>query len=602
MEEIMENQQNNLSFKKIFWPIFLSVILSGFVFSIILLLGVFGFLSFFDEEPLELEPNTILHLELDGVIMESSKTEFDAMNMSMTSQIGLSDIIYGLDKASKDENVSGLYIDFGNINCGMATAEEIRNAIIRFKNSGKFVLAYNSGEYISQKAYYISSAANEIYAFPDSYFQWTGLGGEVVFLKGLLDKLDIELQMFRGKDNDFKSAVEPLFRTSMSDSSRLQTERYLNSMWSDYLTKIAGTRKLKKEKLNQYANNLVVRNADDAYKRKLIDGLKYKDQIDKILMKKVHAKEVKDLVFYNFGKYCKRVFLDEQEFAQVSEPNIAVIVAEGGISVGGEGISSTKICKYFSEVRNNPDIKVVVFRVNSPGGSALASEEIWREVHLTNKVKKVIVSMGDVAASGGYYVASPAHKIFADPMTITGSIGVFGVFPYTGKMFKNKLGINFDYVATNEHSVLSINRKLSDEELKITQQEVNAIYDQFLMRVSQGRGLSIDSVNTIARGRVWTGSDAKKIGLIDEIGGMNDALGYAKKFVKDEPMTLYYPKVKKNKVEQLLQLFEEEDAMVSSQSKSVLQNAYLLEIHKKMKLMEQYSGIQMRLPYEISIE
>jgi protease-4 len=240
--------------------------------------------------------------------------------------------------------------------------------------------------------------------------------------------------------------------------------------------------------------------------------------------------------------------------------------------------------------------------VNSPGGSALASEEIWREVYLTNKVKKVIVSMGDYAASGGYYISAPAHKIFADPMTITGSIGVFGLLPYTGKMFENKLGIQFDYVSTNEHSILSINRKLSDEEQKIIQQEVSNIYDLFLKRVSQGRGLSIDSVNTIGRGRVWTGSDAKKIGLIDEIGGMNDALTYAKKFVKEEPMILYYPKVKKNKVEQLLRLFEDEDAMVSSQSTSIMQNTYLLEIHKKMKLMEQYVGIQMRLPYEISIE
>jgi len=373
-------------------------------------------------------------------------------------------------------------------------------------------------------------------------------------------------------------------------------------MWSDYLIKIAGTRKLKKDKLNEYADNLVLRNAEDAFKRKLIDGVKFKDQIDKILMKKVHAKKVEDLVFYNFEKYCKRVFLDEQEFAQLAEPNIAVIVAEGGITVGGEGISSKKVCEHFSEVRNNPAIKVVVFRVNSPGGSALASEEIWREVNLTNKVKKVIVSMGDVAASGGYYVAAPAHKIFADPMTITGSIGVFGVFPYTGKMFKNKLGLDFDYVATNEHSVLSINRKLSEEEIKITQEEVNETYDQFLSRVAQGRGLSKDSVNALARGRVWTGSDAKKIGLIDEIGGMNDALVYAKKFVKEEPVILYYPKVKKNKVEQLLQLFEEEEAMVSSQNKSLLQNRYLLEIHDKMRLMEQYSGIQMRLPYEISIE
>ncbi len=598
----MENQQNNLSFKKIFWPIFLSVILSGFVFSIVFLLGIFGFISLFDEEPLELEPNTILHLKLEGPITESSSTEFDALNFNLNSQIGLADIIYGMDKASKDENVSGLFIDFGDVSCGMATAEELRSAILRFRKSGKFVLAYNSGEYISQKAYYISTAANELYAFPDSYFQWNGLGGEMVFIKDLLDELDIEIQLFRGKDNDFKSAVEPLTRTSMSDSSRVQTERYLNSMWTDYIDKIAKARKLSRKKLNGYADDLVVRDAKDALKRKLIDGLKYKDEIDRILMKKVGAKELKDVSFYGFGEYCKRVFLDEQEFAQVSHPAIAVILAEGGISVNGEGISSREICKYFSEVRNNPDIKVVVFRVNSPGGSALASEEIWREVQMTNKVKKVIVSMGDVAASGGYYVASGAHRIFADPMTITGSIGVFGVFPYTGKMFKNKLGVQFDHVATNEHSVVSMNRKLTEEEEEMTQEEVDQIYEQFLERVAEGRGISTDSVNTLARGRVWTGSDAMKIGLVDELGGLNAALSYAKKYAGAEAVTLYYPMVKRNKLEELMRLIDDENAMVSVKNRSLLQNAYLLEMHEKIKVLEQYSGVQMRLPFEIRID
>ena len=596
-----EQKKEKSWFKKLFWPIFFSLTLSSVIFSVVMVLGILGILALFGEDGVELKPNTILHLTLDGPIRESSNAELDPMSLSISSQIGLSDILFGLEEAVKDENIKGLYLDMGNIDCGMATAEELREGILQFKKSGKFVVAYNSGEYISQKAYYISSAANEIYAFPDSYFRWTGLGGEVVFLKGLLDKLDIELDMFRGKDNDFKSAVEPLFRNSMSDSSRFQTERYINSMWSDYLSKISKSRGVNKNDLNEYADNLIVRNATDAFNRKLIDGVKYKDQINQILMNKVKVTEIKDLNFYSFDDYCKRVFLDEQEFVQLSEPNIAVIVAEGGISVDGEGVSSTKICKYFSEVRHNPDIKVVVFRVNSPGGSALASEEIWREVHLTNKVKKVIVSMGDYAASGGYYISVPAHKIFADPMTITGSIGVFGVLPYTGKMFENKLGIQFDYVSTNAHSVRSMNRKLSDEERMITQEEVDKIYDQFLKRVSQGWGLSLDSINRLARGRVWTGSDAKKIGLIDEVGGMNDALAYANKFVKEAPMLLYYPKVKENKLEQFLKLMEDKEAMVSAQNKSILQNKYLFDIHKKIKLLEEYRGIQMRLPYDISI-
>ena len=601
MSEIEEIKKESW-FKKLFWPIFLSIGLSSLIFTIIFILGLIGFLSLFSDEPLELEPNTILHLKLDGPIREVSNTELDPMTFSFNAQIGLSDILYGLDQASKDKNVKGLFIDIGDIDCGMATAEELRQGIAKFKKSGKFVLAYNSGEYVSQKAYYISSVANETYAFPNSVFEWKGLGGEVVFLKGLLDKLDVELEVIRGTDNDFKSAVEPYFRKSMSDSSRVQVERYLNSIWSVYLSEVSTSRKVRKDSLAEYAESLLVRNAKDAMSLKLIDGIKYRDEIENILMKKTRVKEVKDLVFFDFNKYCKKIFIENQELANVAEPDIAVIIAEGDISVDGSGMSSTEICKYFSEVRNNNDIKAVVFRVNSPGGSALASEEIWREVALTNMSKPVVVSMGDLAASGGYYVSTAASRIFANSSTISGSIGVFGVIPYTGKMFENKLGIEFDYASTNSHSVFSLNKKLSDEELQITQEEVDNIYQLFLKRVADGRGMKVEEVHKIARGRVWTGEDALENGLVDEIGGLNEAITYTKKKIGSKRGELiYYPKVKENKLESFIEMIEEEEEGASLKSNSILNHRYLKEIGITVQKIEALKGIQMRLPYDVKI-
>jgi len=601
MSEIEEIKKESW-FKKLFWPIFLSIGLSSLIFTIIFILGLIGFLSLFSDEPLELEPNTILHLKLDGPIREVSNTELDPMTFSFNAQIGLSDILYGLDQASKDKNVKGLFIDIGDIDCGMATAEELRQGIDKFKKSGKFVLAYNSGEYVSQKAYYISSVANETYAFPNSVFEWKGLGGEVVFLKGLLDKLDVELEVIRGTDNDFKSAVEPYFRKSMSDSSRVQVERYLNSIWSVYLSEVSTSRKVRKDSLAEYAESLLVRNAKDAMSLKLIDGIKYRDEIEDILMKKTRVKEVKDLVFFDFNKYCKKIFIENQELANVAEPDIAVIIAEGDISVDGSGMSSTEICKYFSEVRNNNDIKAVVFRVNSPGGSALASEEIWREVALTNMSKPVVVSMGDLAASGGYYVSTAASRIFANSSTISGSIGVFGVIPYTGKMFENKLGIEFDYASTNSHSVFSLNKKLSDEELQITQEEVDNIYQLFLKRVADGRGMKVEEVHKIARGRVWTGEDALENGLVDEIGGLNEAITYTKKKIGSKRGELiYYPKVKENKLESFIEMIEEEEEGASLKSNSILNHPYLKEIGITVQKIEALKGIQMRLPYDVKI-
>jgi protease IV len=585
-----------ISFWRIFWPTLISSLLLsvlGWVFWLI----VFG--SIFGKEPGS-KDSSVLHMSLSGAIGERSASKLNAPSFSMDKTIGLADILTGLEKAKEDARVKGIYLELGNVQCGYATAMEIRNGLKDFKKSGKFVVAYLNGEVITQKQYYISSAANEVYGFSTSAMEFIGLGGELMFFKNTFDKLGIEMQVIRGSNNDFKSAVEPYFRTDMSDSSRLQTQRYMSSIWEDVRSQIAEDRKISAAQLNDIAENAKIHRVDDAVKLKLIDGAKYRDEVEAIVLKKSGLKSLKNIMA--FEDYAKKGFKNKQLAYSTgsAKANVAVIVGEGGITVNGDELTSDDICKYFREVRNDDKIKVVVFRVNSPGGSALASEEIWREVSLTTKKKKVIVSMGDVAASGGYYISTPASTIFAEPTTITGSIGVFGVIPYTGGFMENKLGLTFDRVQTNKHSVLSTNRKLSPEEFTLIQAEVDQIYTQFKKRVADGRGMKVDQVHRIARGRVWTGTDALKIGLVDKLGGFKDALAFAIKEAKiKDAQVIYYPKVKEDPIEELIEQLSKEE----KESMKIKQNAIpkvIDDLTKRLMKLDSYTGIQMRMPYEIS--
>ncbi|MFM7467513.1 MAG: signal peptide peptidase SppA, partial [Crocinitomicaceae bacterium] len=548
--------EGKIKFGKIFWPSFLAVVIGGIISTVIYMLSLFGVLTLFfamGDSELGVKDNTVLHMKLEGEIAEQSSSDLSISTFSFKQKKGLPDILYGLKKAQSDDRIKGLFLELGDVNCGVSTAKEIRKAINEFEKSGKFVVAYLSGEYVSQKTYYISSAANEVYGFPSTVFQWTGLGGEVMFYTGLLEKLDVEVEVIRGKNNDFKSAVEPFFRKEMSDSSRLQTKTYMNSIWNDICQDISKDKSISVEKLNTYADSLSLRRMQDAVKFKFINGVKYRDEVMQVLAKKVGVDNPSSLNMLAVEKYGKYFFFEDQEIRQIEKPKIAVIVAEGDISREGDGIASEKLCKLWKKVREEDNIEAVVFRINSPGGSALASDEIWREVELTKAKKKVIVSMGDVAASGGYYIAAPAHRIFAENSTITGSIGVFGMIPYTGKMLENKLGITFDRISTNKHGSLSLNRKLTKEELSITQAEVDEIYDDFLSKVATGRKMTKENVNKVARGRVWAGSDAVKIGLVDEIGGLTAAIAYAAKLVNgDTNEILYYPLVEKDFADKLM--------------------------------------------------
>jgi protease-4 len=597
MSEIKEKK---VTFGRIFWPSLVAMLIAsilGLILFFLILGGVIGGLT--ESPSYSIEDKTILHMSLKGEIAENSSSTFNPAEMGIENKIGLSDLLFGLEKAKTDDKIKGVFMEIDNLQCGFATAREIRNAINDFEKSGKFVVAYNGGEVITQKEYYISSAANEVYAFPTSTMEFVGLGAELMFFKNTLDMLEVEMQVIRGKNNDFKSAVEPFFRTEMSDSSRLQIEKYLSSIWSDIRIDISRDRKISVSELNDIAENLKVRRAADAVKLKMMDATKYRDEVLAILVKKSGAKNVDDLEFNEFEKYAKKKFYNDQIGIKFGKPNIAVILAEGDVSVDGDGLSSQKICKYLREARLDKNIKTIVLRVNSPGGSALASDEIWREVKLANQKKKVIVSMGDVAASGGYYIASPAARIFAEPTTITGSIGVFGVIPFTGNMLQNKLGLTFDRAQTNKHAVLSTNRKLSPEEFATIQEEVDAIYLDFLNRVSAGRGMTVEAVNAIARGRVWTGTDALNIGLVDQLGGIKEAINYAAKQagIKDQKIR-YWPEKKEDPIFELIEdLTKEEQASIKSSYSEMPES--LKFYYQQLKKLEQLKGIQMRMPYEI---
>ena len=589
-----------VSFGKLFWPSFVAVMIAGLIslFLFFLVLGgIIGSFGEFGPAPLAIKNSTVLHLKLTGDLKDKSDETFDIADFKVNRTVGLPDLLYGIEKAKTDPKIKGIFLELGSLKCGFASAKELHDAIKDFQKSGKFAVAYLSGEYVSQTSYYISSAAKEVYGFPSTNMEFTGIGVQLMFFKNLLDNLNIEVDIVRGSNNDFKSAVEPFFRTNMSDSSRLQTQTFLRTMWRTMRNDIALNKGLDTVLLDQHVDSLHILDCQSAYKAKLISGLSYRDEFLGLLKKKMGIPQEDELELQSMEKYALKAFSDRQLLVKNQNPNIAVILAEGDVATSGDGISSEKICKLFQKVRNDKNITAVVFRINSPGGSALASEEIWREVAQTQKKKKVIVSMGDVAASGGYYIATPADRIFAEPTTITGSIGVFGMIPYTGKFMENKLGITFDEVRTNQHSLTTLNKKLTPEELMVIQKQVDKIYTQFLTRVSNGRKIKMDQVGILARGRVWSGEDALRIGLVDELGGLTKAIAYASRKMNN-PKVVYYPIVKKNTLSEIADMIEQQQEEDETIQMDIAIPKELKALYARIKKIESMSGIQMRMPFE----
>ncbi len=360
-------QEKKISFGRIFWPSLWSALIVSILGVIIWVLVIGGFLSSFEKESgLKVEDKTVLHVTLNGQIGEKGRSSFNPSTFQMDNTVGLADILHGLEAGKEDEKIKGLFIELDNVSCGFATATELRNAINDFEASGKFAVAYNSGEVISQLEYYIASAADENYGFPGSAMGFLGLGAELSFFKNTFDKLDVEVQVIRGSDNDFKSAVEPFFRESMSDSSRVQIERYMSSLWLDYREAIAKDRKTTVENLDKIANEVAIQRVTDAVDHKLIDKAIYRDEVVAIVAEKAGISKEEELKLQAFERYAKKRFYQSQTLIKADNPNIAVILAEGGVSKSGDGLTSDEICKLFKEVREEESIKTVVFRINSP--------------------------------------------------------------------------------------------------------------------------------------------------------------------------------------------------------------------------------------------
>ncbi len=598
--------EKRISFWKIFWPAFTAIIVATLVY-LLVFFGIIGGIiaNVSDEESDENSSKTILHMTLEGEIAENSSSKLNPSSFSIDKKIGLSDILFGLEKAETDPNIKGLYLELSNVNCGISTAREIRRGLSKFQKSGKFIIAYSSGEIVTQKQLYLTTAIKDSYGFPGTMVEFLGLGTTPMFFKNTLDLLGVEMQVIRGRSNDFKSAVEPYLHSKMSDSSRLQTTQLLNNIWKEVRGEISKDIQTDTAKLSEIANNALVTSVEEGVSYHFFKAAKYEDEILDLLTKKVNIESADDLDLVPFEKYARKHFYNQQISNNLSKPNVAIILAEGGISVDGDELSSDNVAKYIREARLDENIKTIVLRVNSPGGSALASDIIWREVVLANKSKKVVVSMGDVAASGGYYISTAASYIFAEPTTITGSIGVFGIIPYTGKFFQDKLGISFDKVSTNKHSSLSLNHKLTPEELLLIQNQVDKIYTDFLRKVSEGRKMKTERVHRYARGRVWTGSDAKKIGLVDELGGLNDAIAYAAKQAKvDKVIPRYWPEKKLEPMEEILNQLEDIKEGKNANSSNITNSkipASLQKYYAELIKLESMQGIQMRMPFNLEI-
>lgn len=576
----------------------LGVMIAGLVLFFIFI-GIIGAMISTSDQPAIVSANSMLMLKFDYEIVDRAQNNsLDGLAISLfegNRAVGLNEILACIKKAKTDDNIKGIYLNPTDILAGMATVEEIRDALKDFKTSGKFIYAY--GENITQKAYYLVSVADSLMMNPQGTVDFRGLGGERSFYKKGLEKLGVEVQIVRhGK---FKAAVEPYLLEKMSDENRLQTQTYIKTIWNEMLTDISTSRKLSIEELNLIADSVAsFRKADFAMRKKLIDRLKYKDQVIDDLKKLTGTEEKKDINAVEVQKYVK--VPEQREQKGLARQKIAVIYASGSIdaSVSGGGIDSEDLSRAIREARRDSSVKAIVLRINSPGGSAYGSEVIWREVKLAADTKPVVASMGDVAASGGYYIACAADSIIADRSTITGSIGIFGMIPNLQNLMSDKLGITQDVVTTNAHSdMISVTRPMTAFERDLMQETIEDGYDTFISRVADGRKMDKSAVDAIGQGRVWAAPNAKDIKLIDAYGGLNDAIAMAKRMAKlDNYRILNLPK-QKDALEELMKGFS------TSAKASLLKN----ELGENYKYYEQLrnlisqKGIMARMEYDIDI-
>lgn len=576
--------------------------LLGFFFGMVLIFVFFaaiigGIASSMDETP-EIKKNTVLELTLTGDIPDRATDDpLSEINLSgqELSPVGLNAILYGLDKAAKDEHIKGMYLRTDLYAGSMGTAEEIRQKILEFRRSGKFVVAY--AEVFSDAGYYIASACDKIYLNPKGILEFNGYAGQTALYKGMLDKAGLEFEVF--KAGKYKSAVEPFIQDKMSEANREQVRDYVFSLFGYCMKNIALSRKMDSAVVADIANQFKARSANLALQYKLIDGLKYEDEVESELIELSQGKTGKKLNRADFGKYAKGSWNTGE-----GTDKIAVIYASGDINMGnnesGDGIGSTSLAATLKKVRLDTNIKAVVLRVNSPGGSSNASDIIAREIELMRKVKPVIASFGGVAASGGYYIACLADSIFAQPTTITGSIGVFAMVPNTSKMYKDKLGLSYETVPTGDFAVTwRPDEPLSEGMRTYFQGMVNDIYEDFTGIVAKGRHMDTGRVKQLAEGHVYTGIYARNLNLTDAYGGIQRAISSAAAKAK---LTKYRVVSMPKQKSTLELLFGKANAGEVKKSWMKEELGPLHQPFSELKRIMQSSGVYMRMPYNIAIQ
>jgi len=553
-------------------------------------------MSYAEQTEVTISENTVIRIDFKDPIPE--RTPKDDMLSSLgygsfRKVLGLNDILRNIHDAKEDDRIKGIILNLNIVPTGISTLEEIREAMLDFKQSGKFIYCY--GEYMTQGGYYLGSVADEMFLHPQGFVDFKGLNARVMFLKGMLDKLDINMQIVR--HGRFKSAVEPLMQEQMSPENREQYTVFVNSIWQSMLEQISEARGLSVAELNLIADELTAYDAHQASEAGLVDGVTYRDEYQSILEDRMDVDDLDDISLISLRQY-DRVM----KTFPVTSNRIAVIYATGSIG-GGQGgnddVGADKFAETIAKVRKDDNVKALVFRVNSPGGDALASDIILRELELCQKEKPVIVSMGDVAASGGYWISCASDRILADPTTLTGSIGVFGVIPDFGRFMENKLGISYENVATNQNAGFpSVVRPLTSFERNVMQKKVDNVYDLFLERVSGNRDLSLEEVDEIGEGRIWSGVDALELGLIDELGGLSDAIAIAVEISGLEEYRLLELPVLKAPIDQMI---EQMTAGVYTRTLKTELGTFYNDYTQIQSVMK-WEGVQARLPYQIELD
>ncbi|MDP1728347.1 MAG: signal peptide peptidase SppA [Bacteroidota bacterium] len=585
-------------FFKFMFASLLGFIIGGFLLIFILIGIAAGIASGgSDEKAIALKDNSVLKLKLNYIIPERSTKNpfyfFDFPGMESGKSLGLNDILANIKKASEDDHIKGIYLGADVSPNSYASLEEIRNALIKFKKSKKFIYAY--AELMDEHSYYVASVADRIYLNPSGDILLNGFSQQVFYIKGLLDKIGLEPELIRhGK---YKAAGEPLIADKMSEANRKQIEAYMGNLYRYFLKNIASARKKNVEEITDIVNQLQVQNSKDAVRLGIIDAVKYEDEVEAEIKSKLGIGEKAKIEFVSNSKY-KNV----RGEVSTSDNKIAVVYCVGDIISGkgdDETIGSEKIAATLKKIREDDKYKAVVLRINSPGGSALASDVIWREVVLCKKIKPVVVSMGDVAASGGYYIAAPADAIIAQPNTITGSIGVFGLMLNAKELLNNKLGIKIETVKFGEFSDLgSPDRPLNEAERKVIQKAIDRVYADFIKRVAEGRNLSEAQIDSLAQGRVYSGVEAKALGLIDGFGGLDKAIEVAAKKAKlTEYRTVILPELK-DPFSELLSTISENTSTYFMKRELGSDYRQYVQIKNALK----YQGIQMRMSYDFKIQ